>query len=283
MTTPEFTHDEHEHARVLAANVTYHAALADAYNATQPHFRPENVTRVDAIVAELAARTGGRTLLDLGCGTGFMIAIALPHFQRVVGVDLTRAMLEKVDRSSGRVELHESDTATVPVPDSSVDVCTAYSFLHHLHDLRPTLREAARCLRPGGVFYADADPNRAFWQLMHEVRERADLRGVVAREARSVVDVEDDVSRDTGLSSETVALAEFQKVALGGLDPDAVAAMLREVGFAEVEIRYEWFLGEGKVIHEQSPADARLIDRYLREMLPATRALYKYVAFRAIR
>jgi SAM-dependent methyltransferase len=199
----------------------------------------------------------------------------------VVGVDLTAAMLAKVDRSSGNIEVFETDTATLPFPDDTFDVCTAYSFLHHLYDLRPTLREAFRCLRPGGSFFSDADPNRAFWQSMVDLRRESELSGVVAREARSVLDAGREIAESTGLSPETVALAEFQKISLGGLDAEGTADLIRSVGFSTVDFRYEWYIGEGKAIHERSPRDADMIGDHLRDMLPATRALFKYISFRA--
>lgn len=270
-----------ERLQVIAANVVYHSALADHYDETQPHFRPENVRRVDTILADLAERTGGGSLLDLGCGTGFVLSIAAKYFRRVVGVDLTPAMLAKVHRDGGQVEVSQADTAALPFADETFDVCTAYSFLHHLYDVQPTFAEALRCLRTGGRFFSDADPNRAFWQLMAELRGHPDVDGVVAREARSVLDADEDIAQSTGLAPRTIAFAEFQKIRLGGLDPDSTAALLRSAGFSTVEIRYEWFLGEGKVMHEQSIDEARIIDSYLREMLPATRALFKYVSFRA--
>ncbi|MFZ5818739.1 MAG: class I SAM-dependent methyltransferase [Chloroflexota bacterium] len=267
--------------KIIQANIDYHAELAATYDQKQPHYLPENLARVEAIISDLAVRTGGNSLLDLGCGTGFIINIARKHFDRVVGVDITQAMLDRVDTSSGKVEVFLAQTEDLSLlDDNSFDVCTGYGFLHHLYDLAPTLREAYRCLRPGGYFYSDQDPNLHYWQLMYRLKGRSDLDGFVAREVRSVADMLEEFE-DTELEAETIQYAEYQKGERGGLDPDLLVSNLKAIGFRSASVRYEWFLGQGKVLHQQSPEDAQVIETFLREALPATRAYFKYLAFHA--
>ena len=142
--------------QVVQANVDLHSKLAADYNTNEPHFRPENVAKVEAKLRTVVDETRAARMLDLGCGTGFMIDIAKPFVAEIHGVDATPAMLEHVDRSGpAAITLHEGDTGSFPVDEGSFDVVTAYSFLHHLYDVRPTLATAAKALRPGGRFYAD--------------------------------------------------------------------------------------------------------------------------------
>lgn len=265
--------------KVLKANIAYHSALAETYDAKQPHYSPENVARVERILSNMAARTGGGSLLDLGCGTGFIINIAKKYFRPVVGVDITPVMLKRIDTREGQIERCLAETDRMPFHDNEFDVCTAYGFLHHLYDLRPTFSEVYRCLRPGGIFFGDQDPNYFYWWLMDSLKERDDLTEVVQREVRSVVSVSEDIAKETGLSLEEISLAEFQKVKQGGFDPDRIVSLMEELGFCSVKYRYEWFLGQGKVIHQQSNDEAQVIENFLREALPATRHLFKYISF----
>jgi ubiquinone/menaquinone biosynthesis C-methylase UbiE len=267
---------------VLEANIAYHRALAETYDAKQPHYLPENRARVEAILAEMGARTKGGGLLDLGCGTGFIINLAKKYFTRLVGVDITQDMLTKVDKRGGHVELFQADTSDLSfLAADSFDVCTAYGFLHHLFDLEPTLREAYRCLKPGGYFYSEQDPNFHYWQLMKSLSGRTDLPEMTRREVLSVVEVAEVIASETGLSQEEIGLAEFQKVTRGGFEADAIASIFKKVGFSSVQYRYEWFLGQGNVIHQKSPEEAETVEAFLRTILPASRQLFKYISFYA--
>lgn len=267
--------------KVIQANIEYHTKLAPSYNQTQPHYFPENVERVESIIADLAYKTSGGSLLDLGCGTGFIVHIARRYFRRVVGIDITSAMLDQVDISSGNVELYLAQTEDLSFLESnSFDVCTAYGFLHHLYDLNPTLREAYRCLRSGGYFYSDQDPNMHYWKLMYSLRDHPDLRGFVAREVHSVVEMVDSLN-SIDLEAVTIELAEYHKGERGGLNPDTMISLLKEIGFKSISVRYEWFLGQGKFLQRQSLDEVKIIEAFLRESLPATRAYFKYLAFYA--
>jgi len=268
-----------QYQKVIEANIRYHEALAPTYDSNQPHYKPENLARIDQILANMAAETGGNSLLDLGCGTGFIINIAKKYFRRVVGVDITPGMLERVDKTGGHIEIYQADTGDIPLGSNEFDVCTAYGFLHHLYDLRPTLKEAYRCLRPGGLFFSDQDPNYHYWSLMDSLKQRNDLEGIVQREVKSVVSVDEDIAEESGLNSEDVALAEFQKVTKGGFNADEILGLMQEIGFQSSEAQYEWFLGQGKVLHQQSKGDAEIIETFLREALPASRHLFKYISF----
>jgi ubiquinone/menaquinone biosynthesis C-methylase UbiE len=267
--------------KVLQANIVYHSALAKTYDVKQPHYKPENMTRVESILAGIAHKTSGESLIDLGCGTGFIINIAKKYFRTVVGVDITPMMLKQVDTKGGQIERCLAETDQLPFRENEFDACTAYGFLHHLHDLEPTLNEAYRCLRPGGIFFADQDPNYHYWRLMDSLKGRDDLKEVVQKEVRSVVYASEDIANETGLSVEEISLAEFQKMEQGGFDPDRVISLMQEVGFCVTTYRYEWFLGQGSVYHQQSAEDVQVIENFLREALPATRHLFKYLSFYA--
>ena len=267
--------------KVINSNRLYHAELAKDYDKTQPHYLPENQERVETIISDLAAKSGGESLLDLGCGTGFVLNIAHKYFKRVVGVDLTEEMLDLVDTSSGKVELINADTGCLDmIKNETFSACTAYSYLHHLYDMMPTLREAYRCLNPGGFFYSDADPNRYFWELFKS-NDFSTAGGVVEREYHAVINVAEEISQSSKMSAEDVALAEYQKEIMGGIDPEEIEHELENIGFSSIKYRYEWYLGQGKVIHQQPEVEAEVIETYLRDCLPTTRSLFKYFSIYA--
>jgi ubiquinone/menaquinone biosynthesis C-methylase UbiE len=269
--------------KVVEANVAVHTAMAASYDRGQPHFLPENRAKVRACLERLRAHTGPR-LLDVGCGTGFIVALAADLFSEVHGVDITPAMLERVDCSPGNITLHQGLAEKMPFPDGAFDAATAYSFIHHVSDYAEVLREAARVLRPGGVFYVDLEPNRAFWAAVGAAQPALAALGhsasdIVGREIASVTATDERAQKEFGIPAQTFNLAEYYKDVRGGIDATEFLAAARAAGFSSGEVRYEWFLGQGAVMHGGSPGEAERLEAYLRRALPVSAPLFKYLQF----
>jgi ubiquinone/menaquinone biosynthesis C-methylase UbiE len=273
---------------VVRSNVEVHTRMADSYDRDEPHFRPENREKVRRNLLRVAERTGTGRLLDIGCGTGFVISLLADTFDEVHGIDPTRAMLDKVDTSPGNITLQEGVAEDLPFPDASFDLVTAYSVLHHLADHRPVLAEVARVLRPGGVFYVDLEPNRAFWQAVDQAERTygnrtEELDEIVVRELRAVLHVEDDVKDRFEIDPAVFRAAEYIKSHLGGFEPSEFEADARAAGFSRCETTHEWFLGQAVLMHGPSPEDAATVEEHLRRALPVSAPLFKYLRFEVTR
>jgi ubiquinone/menaquinone biosynthesis C-methylase UbiE len=188
-------------------------------------------------------------------------------------------MLSKVDTSSGKVKLFETNTERVPLDSGIADVVTANSFLHHLYDIRPTLSEAFRVLRKGGVFYSEEDPNFHFWQALKDLP--ASGSSMLQREIEAVQKTDEMVEGTKGVDVETVRVAEYQKMVLGGIQPEKLRDLFQEIGFTSVNIQHYWFLGEGVVLHGKSSSAVQIIGDYLRSVLPLSSHLFKYLRVEA--
>ena len=109
----------------------------------------------EAVVALLRAHSpvASPDILDLGCGTGLVGAALSPPFGRLVGVDLSRAMLERARARNVYSELHHGELVThlTSCLDSSIDVVTAADVFVYIGDLRPGFCEIARVLRQCGI------------------------------------------------------------------------------------------------------------------------------------
>jgi S-adenosylmethionine-diacylgycerolhomoserine-N-methlytransferase len=98
------------------------------------------------------------TVLDLACGTGLNFALLEERVGpngRIVGLDLTRAMLARARQRANRrgwrnVALVESDAAAIPLADRSVDAVISSYGMVIVPDYRRAIAEAVRVLRPGG-------------------------------------------------------------------------------------------------------------------------------------
>lgn len=274
--------------QIVQANVDLHSKLAEGYNVNEPHFRPENVAKVDAKLAPLIAATGATRLLDLGCGTGFMIDIAKAYVAEIHGVDVTQAMMDRVDTSGdATIVLHKSDSGSFEPDPGSFDVVTAYSFLHHLADIGPTLDTASTALRTGGKFFVDLEPNKEFWAAIGDLERGGVYDQIVSREIEMVTFKDEDIEREFGVDGETFNLAEYGKSTAGGFSEASMRPLLREAGFSDVEFFYTWFIGQGQMINDPAvPRDealeqAAVVDRLLHRAMPLSRALFKYIGFAA--
>jgi demethylmenaquinone methyltransferase/2-methoxy-6-polyprenyl-1,4-benzoquinol methylase len=99
---------------------------------------------------ELTGVGRGERTLDLGCGTGDLLALARAAGGQAVGVDFSRAMLEEA-RSRGMLSsLIMGDARQLPFPGGSFGSVVSAFTLRNIDPLEAALREAARVLRPGG-------------------------------------------------------------------------------------------------------------------------------------
>jgi SAM-dependent methyltransferase len=100
----------------------------------------------------------GETVLDLGSGAGFdafLAARAVGPTGRVIGVDMTDAMLERARENARRgglrnVEFRSGAIEALPVEDASVDVVLSNCVINLSPEKGRVFREAFRVLRPGG-------------------------------------------------------------------------------------------------------------------------------------
>jgi len=100
----------------------------------------------------------GETVLDLGSGPGLDALLAARQVGpggRVIGVDMTPAMIEKSRRTAarlglGHVEFRLGRLEALPVEDGSVDAVTSNCVINLVPDKRAVFAETARVLRAGG-------------------------------------------------------------------------------------------------------------------------------------
>jgi len=139
------------------------------------------------------------TIIDLGCGTGDVLAhlaAALdPAAGRVIGVDrepgmLALARVRMADLAhpadtAPHVEILEASLESVPLPDEVADVALLFLVLHHLPEPAAVMAEARRLLAPHGrLIVVDMQPHattawRTFGHL-HQGFADADLTTLAA-------------------------------------------------------------------------------------------------------
>ncbi|MFQ5931460.1 MAG: arsenite methyltransferase, partial [Nitrospiraceae bacterium] len=100
----------------------------------------------------------GETVLDLGSGAGldvFLAASTVGKNGRVIGVDMTPAMIERARENAKRghyenVEFRLGEIEDLPLADNTVDVVISNCVINLSPDKSRVFREAFRVLNPGG-------------------------------------------------------------------------------------------------------------------------------------
>jgi SAM-dependent methyltransferase len=101
--------------------------------------------------------------LEIGCGIGRLLKPLSRRVASAAGVDLSEEMIRRArDYCAGcpNLELRVTDGSALPFPDASFDFVFSHIVFQHLPRkayVERYFREAARVLRPGGIFRAQVD------------------------------------------------------------------------------------------------------------------------------
>lgn len=113
----------------------------------------------------------GRTVVDLGCGTGLLEGHLLPRVGRgrIVAVDFSAEMLAlaRARHGSQRIAWICRDVLDTAIAGASVDAVLCFNAFPHFPDPAATLREAARWLRLGGGLLVWHDIGREQLAAIH--------------------------------------------------------------------------------------------------------------------
>ncbi|HET8568185.1 MAG TPA: class I SAM-dependent methyltransferase [Candidatus Limnocylindria bacterium] len=116
------------------------------------HLRP--LLPPDGVAAEVGAGSG-RLLIRIGLERPAYRLVALDYAPYAL-----RAVRENYERAGRPGHALFGDVRALPFRDASLAVVLSGGLLEHFRDPAPVIREMARALRPGGLFYADIVPRK---------------------------------------------------------------------------------------------------------------------------
>ncbi|MGH8261995.1 MAG: class I SAM-dependent methyltransferase [Steroidobacteraceae bacterium] len=155
-------------------NIERFSGFADTYDQSRP-------SPPDAL-ADLLSLYSGRpalaTVVDLGSGTGLSTRYWADKAAAVIGIEATADMRARAigETKKPNVTFRDALSHRTGLEDRSVDVVVCGQSLHWMEP-QPTFVEAARILRPGGVFAAydyDWPPSTGAWQADQAFEECID-------------------------------------------------------------------------------------------------------------
>jgi 2-polyprenyl-3-methyl-5-hydroxy-6-metoxy-1,4-benzoquinol methylase len=113
----------------------------------------------DAAVLEAIGACAGRTVLDAGCGEGYLARELASRGAAVIGVDVTHGLVSAATNppadhsapaSNAPVSYACASVDALPLGDAAVDLVVGNHLFSHLHDPAGAIREFGRVLRSGG-------------------------------------------------------------------------------------------------------------------------------------
>ncbi len=129
-----------------------HAAydeIADWYETEFLSGQTEDPLEIKTMLTDLLGRGDGGACLEIGCGTGTHASTIRSLNRTPVGVDLSSGMLA---HAVGRLPVTRADAERLPIASASVDAAVAVMVHTDMPGYPAVVAEAARVLRPGGVF-----------------------------------------------------------------------------------------------------------------------------------
>jgi len=125
-------------------------------------------------------------VLDVACGAAHVSEPLAPLVRQIVGVDLTRALLDlAAARLRGQnvrnVLLQEANAEALPFLDESFDIVFCRSSLHHFGDAQRAVAEMARVCREGGRvvlmdLVAPSEEERELFDHVHRLLDPSHVR-----------------------------------------------------------------------------------------------------------
>lgn len=137
-------------------------------------------------VLDLAQPQRGDLVLDVATGTGNTAFALAPYVRRVIGLDLTREMLDEARRIADERMVKNTDwvigdAARLPFQDGTFDLYVVRAAPHHFPDVDAFLAEAFRVLKPErDAAFVDCAPPVPARDVLHEVELRRDPSHVMS-------------------------------------------------------------------------------------------------------
>lgn len=178
-----------EDTAIKALTQELFGAAAQGYVTSPTHAKGADLQRL----IELAQPRGDERVLDVATGGGHTALAFAPHVREVIASDLTPRMLEAAaafirDQGAANVSFEQADAEALPFAEASFDIVVSRIAPHHFPQPQRFVQEAARVLRPGGLFLLDdnmapEDPELdAFMNRFEQWRDPSHVRAYTISE-----------------------------------------------------------------------------------------------------
>lgn len=102
----------------------------------------------------------GLEVLDVGCGYGSLLSVAINKGANVSGVDIDLDSIKRAKRylKGKKCQLIKVKDENLPFADNSFDAIFLFDVIEHVKDPKTTIKECYRVLKPKGLLYIEFMP-----------------------------------------------------------------------------------------------------------------------------
>jgi len=156
---------------IKEVNRIFHEEEAKLYDERHPEIEREKENWNYVLGKYLPNMRKSFKVLDIGTGTGFVPSIVDKYLEKslIICTDISKHMLQtakmklRSDNPQNCFEFVVCDAENLPFNDSSINIVTINSTLHHIPNYRKLLDEINRVLSKGGILFIMHEPNKLFY------------------------------------------------------------------------------------------------------------------------
>ncbi len=173
-----------------------------------------------------------RSILDIGCGSGFLEEHLARDCKSIIAMDLSKKQIELAKEKfpdNENIQFVVGDAEDIDFPECSFDVVLSYGLLHHVSNPEKVVKNAHRVLKPGGRFIA-LEPMRCqirseldFWSVFFPFMKYgaiANCRRIIFAFAKSFKGKESQYLKEhpgsPGKRSHEFYMDLFKEIGVGG-------------------------------------------------------------------
>lgn len=152
-----FDEPQHQLQRCPCCNL-YQKGILESEEVYEDDYHDRYARRRGAKIRTAAIRLASTTkylntatprMLDIGCSVGATVQAAMDMGWDASGVDISQNAVDEC-RSHG-LDCHKIDGVALPFEDNHFDMITNWHVIEHCRDVKETLSEWYRVLKPGGI------------------------------------------------------------------------------------------------------------------------------------